>query len=280
MNLISAINKANQKLKKQGITSSRLDCEILMSAVIGKEKEDIILNPNEFISETKMKIFDDLIDERAKKKPVAYLTGIKEFWKYQFYVTKDVLIPRPETEIIIEQALILTKNKKNLIFLDIGVGSGCIILSLLKEKANFLGTGIDVSKESLRICKINSDKLGVSNRIKLFKSDIDNFNFGKYDLIVSNPPYINNFELKCLDDDVIGYEPIKALDGGVEGLSQIKKVIRKSSKLIKKNGTLILEIGFGQKNKVLSLLKDNEFYINGIIKDLSNKDRCIISTKI
>ena len=280
MNLISAINKANQKLKKQGITSSRLDCEILMSAVIGKEKEDIILNPNELISETKMKIFDDLIDERAKKKPVAYLTGIKEFWKYQFYVTKDVLIPRPETEIIIEQALILTKNKKNLIFLDIGVGSGCIILSLLKEKANFLGTGIDVSKESLRICKINSDKLGVSNRIKLFKSDIDNFNFGKYDLIVSNPPYINNFELKCLDDDVIGYEPIKALDGGVEGLSQIKKVIRKSSKLIKKNGTLILEIGFGQKNKVLSLLKDNEFYINGIIKDLSNKDRCIISTKI
>ena len=280
MNLILAINKANQKLKKQGITSSRLDCEILMSAVIGKEKEDIILNPNEFISETKMKIFDDLIDERAKKKPVAYLTGIKEFWKYQFYVTKDVLIPRPETEIIIEQALILTKNKKNLRFLDIGVGSGCIILSLLKEKANFLGTGIDVSKESLRICRINSDKLGVSNRIKLFKSDIDNFTFGKYDLIVSNPPYINNFELKCLDDDVIGYEPIKALDGGVEGLSQIKKVIRKSSKLIKKNGTLILEIGFGQKNKVLSLLKDNEFYINGIIKDLSNKDRCIISTKI
>ena len=280
MNLILAINKANQKLKNQGITSSRLDCEILMSAVIGKEKEDIILNPNEFISEKKMKIFNDLIDERAKKKPVAYLTGAKEFWKYQFYVTKDVLIPRPETEIIIEQALILTKNKKNLRFLDIGVGSGCIILSLLKEKTNFLGTGIDVSKESLRICKINSDKLGVSNRIKLFKSDIDNFTFGKYDLIVSNPPYINNFDLKCLDDDVIGYEPIKALDGGVEGLSQIKKVIRKSSKLIKKNGTLILEIGFGQKNKVLSLLKDNEFYINGIIKDLSNKDRCIISTKI
>ena len=279
MNLILAINKANQKLKNQGITSSRLDCEILMSAVIGKEKEDIILNPNEFISEKKMKIFNDLIDERAKKKPVAYLTGAKEFWKYQFYVTKDVLIPRPETEIIIEQALILTKNKKNLRFLDIGVGSGCIILSLLKEKTNFLGTGIDVSKESLRICKINSDKLGVSNRIKLFKSDIDNFTFGKYDLIVSNPPYINNFDLKCLDDDVIGYEPIKALDGGVEGLSQIKKVIRKSSKLIKKNGTLILEIGFGQKNKVVSLLKDNGFYINRIIRDLSNKDRCIISTK-
>ena len=227
----------------------------------------------------KMKIFNDLIDERAKKKPVAYLTGAKEFWKYQFYVTKDVLIPRPETEIIIEQALILTKNKKNLRFLDIGVGSGCIILSLLKEKTNFLGTGIDVSKESLRICKINSDKLGVSNRIKLFKSDIDNFTFGKYDLIVSNPPYINSFNLKCLDDDVIGYEPIKALDGGVEGLSQIKKVIRKSSKLIKKNGILILEIGFGQKNKVVSLLKDNGFYINRIIRDLSNKDRCIISTK-
>ncbi len=279
MNLISVINKANQKLKDQGISSSRLDCEILMSAAIGIEKEEIILNPNKIISEKKIKVFNNLINERAKKKPVAYLTGVKEFWKYQFYVTKDVLIPRPETETIIEQALILTKNKEKLRFLDIGVGSGCIILSLLMEKINFLGTGVDVSKESLRICKINSDKLGVSRRIKLFKSDIDNFNLGKYDLILSNPPYINNLSLKCLDDDVIGYEPVKALDGGVEGLSQIKKVVRKSSKLIKKKGTLILEIGFSQKNKVVSILKDNGFYINKVIKDLSNKDRCIISTK-
>ena len=156
MNLISVINKANQKLKDQGISSSRLDCEILMSAAIGIEKEEIILNPNKIISEKKIKVFNNLINERAKKKPVAYLTGVKEFWKYQFYVTKDVLIPRPETETIIEQALILTKNKEKLRFLDIGVGSGCIILSLLMEKINFLGTGVDVSKESLRICKINN----------------------------------------------------------------------------------------------------------------------------
>ena len=161
----------------------------------------------------------------------------------------------------------LTKNKHKLNILDIGIGSGCILLSILKEKKNFYGTGVDISNKSLNICKVNSHKLGLTNRVKLFKSDIDNFNRGKYDLIISNPPYIKKSILKCLEKDIIDFEPKSALDGGINGLSEIRKVIYKSSELIKK-GFLVLEIGFDQKINVIKILKDKGFYIKEIVKDL------------
>ena len=192
----------------------------------------------------------------------------------------NVLIPRPDTEIIVEEVLNLTKNKSKLKILDIGIGSGCILLSILKEKNNFYGTGVDVSKKCLNISKINALRLGVFKRIKLFNSNIDNFNYGKYDLIISNPPYINKLDYKCLEKDIIDFEPKIALYGGLDGLSEINKVINKSSKLIKKRGRFILEIGFNQKNKVKKLLKNKGFYINKTLKDLANNDRCIVSTKI
>jgi release factor glutamine methyltransferase len=163
--------------------------------------------------------------------------------------------------------------------LEIGVGSGCIILSILKEKKKFFGTGIDISAKSLKISEINSLKLGVNRRLKLFKSNIDNFNTGKYDLIISNPPYIKKNFLKCLEKD-ISFEPVEALDGGIDGLSETRKIIIRSSELIKKKGYLFLEIGFDQKNKVKKILENNGFYIKKVIKDLSNHDRCIVSIKI
>ena len=141
------------------------------------------------------------------------------------------------------------KNKDKINLLDIGVGSGCIILSLLSEKRNFLGTGIDITKETLKICRKNADILNIKNRLKLFKTDIDNFTLGKYDLIISNPPYIKKKDLKYLDKDIKDYEPKLALNGGLEGLSEIRKVIDRSSDLIKKSGKLILEIAFDQKKK-------------------------------
>jgi release factor glutamine methyltransferase len=153
-------------------------------------------------------------------------------------------------------------------------------LSILKEKKNFYGTGIDISKKSLDISQINAKNLKVEGRAKFFKSDIDKFTQGKYDIIVSNPPYIKSSDLKYLESDVINFEPKLALDGGIDGLTQIRKVINKSSKLIKKNGKFILEIGFDQKNKVIKLLKKKGFYINSTLKDLSKYDRCIVSTKI
>ena len=153
-------------------------------------------------------------------------------------------------------------------------------MSILKEKPNFYGIGIDLSKKCIDLSKINAIKLGLQNRVKFFKSDIDNFRLGKYDLIISNPPYINMYELKYLDRDIVDFEPINALDGGLDGLSGIKKVIINSSKLIKKKGILILEIAFDQKDFVKKILMNNGFYINSVIKDYANKNRCIVSTKI
>ena len=276
----TAINEASLELKKNNIKSALLDSEILMSKVLNKRRDYIILNLEKDLSQKNFYYFKTLINERLKGKPVAYLTGKKEFWKYEFDVNASVLIPRPDSEIVVEQILKISKNKRSLKILDIGVGSGCILISILKEKNGFIGTGIDISMNCLKTCKNNIHKLKLSNKIKLFKSDIDNFNYGKYDLIISNPPYIKKTDLKYLDRDVIDFEPKLAFDGGLDGLSEIRKVINKSSELIKKNGKLVLEVAFDQKLKVKNLLKEKGFYINKVLKDLSNNDRCIISTKI
>lgn len=280
MNIQNAIRKGKMILSEKKIKTAELDSEILMSEAINKEKKFLILNFNNVIPKENLNIFNDLVNQRSKGKPIAYLLKKKEFWKNEFVVDRNVLIPRPDTEILVEQALELTKNKNKLNLLDVGVGSGCILLSILNEKKNFYGTGIDICGKSLSICRVNSHKLGLKKRIKLFKSNIDNFQYGKYDLIISNPPYIKKYDLKCLEKDVIGFEPKQALDGGIEGLSEIRKVISKSSELIKKNGFLILEIGFDQKNRVKQILQNKGFYIKKIVKDLSGHDRCIVSTKI
>ena len=279
MNIEIAIKNACKELKKNKISSALLDSELLLSQVIKKDRKFILLNLDKELDESTQKSFRNLILKRSRGKPLAYLTGIKSFWKYDFKVNEKVLIPRPDTEIIIEQVLKIYKNKNYLNFLEVGVGSGCIALSILKEKKSFSGTGIDLSQDCIEICRYNAKKLGVNNRVKLLKSDVDNLIFHKYDLVVSNPPYIKKFDLNKLNREVINYEPKLALDGGLEGLSVIRKVIKKSSELIKKNGKLILEIGYDQRLPVKKMLNENNFYINRIIKDLAKNDRCIISTK-
>ena len=280
MNILEALNKGSAKLKRNNINSFQLDSEILLSEIIQKDRKFLILNYDKELKKKTLENFDDLISQRSKGKPIAYLTKKKSFWKDIFEITSDVLIPRPDTEIIIEEILKLTKNKRNLKILDIGVGSGCVLLSLLREKKNFTGVGIDISKKCIDLSRKNSLKLGLHKKVKLFNSDVDNFNYGKYDLVVSNPPYIKSCDLKYLERDIIDFEPITALDGGPDGLSKILKVIKKSSELIKINGKLILEIGFDQKNYVKKILVNNGFYINKIVKDFSNNDRCIISSKL
>ena len=280
MNIQSAIKKGQLILESKKIKTAELDSYVLMSKAINKERKFLILNSEEKISKKNLENFNTLIEQRANGKPVAYLIEKKDFWKYEFIVNKDVLIPRPDSETLVEEVLKLTKNKNKLRLLDIGIGSGCILFSILKEKKNFYGVGIDISNKSLNICKVNSHKLRLKNRVKLINSDIDNFNYGKYDLIISNPPYIKQRVLKCLEKDVINFEPKCALDGGLNGLSEIRKVISKSSELIKKKGFLILEIGFDQKKSVKKILNDKGFYIKDMVKDLANNDRCIISVKI
>ena len=280
MNIQSAIIEGATILKNKSINSAKLDSEILLASVIDKDRKYLILNNDQNIKEKNLIHFQKLINKRSFREPIAYLTNKKHFWNYKFFVTKDTLIPRPDTELIVEQILKLTKSKTKMKILDIGVGSGCILLTILKERRNFYGVGIDISKKCLNISKINAKNLEVSSRVKFFKTDVDKFAQGKYDLVVSNPPYIKKLDLKYLEKDVINFEPKLALDGGLDGLSEIRKVIKKSSELIKKNGKFILEIGFDQKNKVINLLKDEGFYINSILKDLAMNDRCIVSTKI
>ncbi len=280
MNFNEAIKKGFLFLKKKDVISAQLDAELLLSKVIRKDKKYLVLNNNEILNQKKIDNYNYLLKSRSLGKPIAYLLNKKDFWKNEFYVTSDVLVPRPDTEIVVEEILSMTKFKNKINFLDIGAGSGCIILSILKEKNKFNGVALDISNKSLEICRINAKILNVSNRIKFFKSDIDNFNYGKYDLIVSNPPYIKSLDLKYLEKDVKVFEPKLALNGGIDGLSVIKKVINKTARLIKRNGLFVLEIAFNQKHKVVKLLIERGFYINKIVKDYANNDRCIVCKKI
>jgi len=280
MNIEDVLNDGISILQKNKIPNPQLDCEILLSDLIKRDKKHIILNPKEILSSEKLGKFKILIERRKKREPIAYLINKKEFWKDEFFVNEDVLIPRPDTELIIEQVLKIYSKDAQLQVLDIGTGSGCILLSILKERANFYGTGIDISKKSINVSKFNAKQLNLMNRVKFFHSSVDNFKIGKYDLIVSNPPYIELLRLKYLEKDIVNFEPKLALSGGFDGFSKIRKVIIKASALIKKNGKFILEIGFNQKNKVKKILKEEGFYVNKAIKDYGNNDRCIISTKI
>ena len=280
MNIENTLNEGVTILQKNKILNPQLDSEILLSSSIKRDKKYIILNPKELINSEQSEKFKSLIERRKKGEPIAYLINKKDFWKNEFFVNKDVLIPRPDTELLIEQVLKIYSKKSQIQVLDIGTGSGCILLSIIKERPNFYGTGIDVSKKSINVSKINTKQLNLTNRVKFIHSSVDNFNNGKYDIIVSNPPYIEQLSLKYLEKDIVNFEPKLALSGGFDGFSKIRKVINKASILIKKNGKFILEIGFNQKNKVKKILKEEGFYVNKAIKDYGNNDRCIISTKI
>ena len=278
-NISEILSESNNYLKKNNISTAQLDSEILLSNIIKRSREDLIINQNDQIEEKNFLKFKYLINRRINGEPIAYLINKKDFWKSTFYVNKNVLIPRPDTEILIEEILQTYSKAKSLFILDIGTGSGCIILTLLKERRNFKGIGIDISKKALNVAKFNAKIHHLENRVKFLKTSVDNFFKGKYDLIVSNPPYINKSDFKYLERDIYEYEPFEALNGGNDGLLIIRRVIKRSSKLLKKNGKLVLEIGYDQRFKVENLLKNEEFYVNKVIKDLGNKNRCIVCTK-
>ena len=279
MNCQEILNEGSKILKLNNIKSFNLDSEILLSSVLKLERSKLILNLNKNVKHKDKKDYFNLIERRKKNEPVAYITGYKEFWKDTFKVNRDVLIPRPDTEIVVEQILNELNVNSSKRILDIGTGSGCIILSILKERKKCHGTGIDISKKAINLAKYNAKIQHIGNRIKFFNSDIDNFYRDKYDLITSNPPYIKLYEINDLERDIKNYEPKVALNGGIDGYSKIKLVIKKSSTLIKKKGKLILEVGLGQIRETQRILRLNGFYTNKVVKDLANKNRCIISTK-
>ena len=280
MNYQKILNNGINSLKISNIINPELDSELLLSKALNKKREKILTNLKKKINKKQVDKFNLYLSRRKKKEPIAYILGFKYFWKYKFIINKSVLVPRPETEQIVEETLNYLSDNESKKILDIGTGSGCIIISVLKERNKCKAIAIDISSKALKVAKTNAKIHHLENKIKFINIDIDKFNYNKYDLILSNPPYISNIDLIRLDDDIRIYEPRESLSGGLDGYEEITKVIEKSSKLLKNNGKLIVEIGDTQKNNVLKLLKNNGFYINKTGKDLSGRDRCIVSTKI
>ena len=279
MNLENTIKEASKKLKNHNISSHALDAQIILADIMGLKREFLITNDKIVVSEDIKEKYNIAINRRINNEPVAYIIGKKEFWSQEFFTNKSTLVPRPETELLIYKIVDIFRNKR-INILDMGTGTGCILLSLLKELYNSRGIGIDISSEAIKIAKANSKNLKLVNRAKFKNFEIDNYTLGKYDLIVSNPPYIPSKDIKKLSKDIINFEPKEALDGGPDGLDLIKKVIYKSNILLKRNGMLALEIGFGQYRKVSEILRYYKFKEYSKVYDYNSNVRCIITTKI
>ena len=278
MNLENVIKNASQTLKDHNISSYVLDAEVILSNIMGVSKEYLIAKNKKTLSEKIIKKYNIAIKRRIKNEPTAYILGKKEFWSEDFLVNRKTLIPRPETEILVNKVVNFFKNKR-INILDVGTGTGCILLSILKELKQSTGTGIDISAKAIQTAEINSRNLNLTNRSKFKVCDLDKYNIGKYDLIVSNPPYILSKDIKNLSKDITYYEPKIALDGGIDGLDLIKKVIYKSKHLLKRNGLFGLEIGLNQYRKVSTILRHYKFREISKEYDYKRNVRCIISTK-
>ena len=278
MNIFETIKIGTNLLKEKKIPSNIIDSEILLSKILNKSREEILVNLDYKINKKDFAKFKKYLKRRSKNEPIAYILKEKEFWKTKFDVNKYTLIPRPETELLVEKLLEFYKGKK-ITILDIGTGSGCILISLLISLTKSLGIGIDISKNAILVAKKNAYKHNILNRVKFLNKSLEGVFNKKFDLIVSNPPYIEKKDIKNLCDDIKKYEPRIALDGGNDGLDLIKKVIYKSKNILKIKGTLALEIGNEQIKKVSKILINNNYRVKEIIKDYKNNVRCVFAEK-
>ena len=276
MKVFEIIKIGTKILKEKKIPSSILDSELLMSKTLNKTREEILTNLDQKIEKKNILVFKKYLKRRSRNEPIAYIFKEKEFWGNKFYVNNNTLIPRPETELLVDKLLNIYKQKK-ISILDIGTGSGCIIISLLINLRNSNGIGIDISNKAILLAKKNRIIHKLSNRLKLSTQSFDKIYGKKFDLIVSNPPYIPKKDIKNLSEDIKKYEPRMALDGGNDGLDLVKKVIYKSKYILKIKGTLALEIGNEQIKKVSKILIDNNFRIEQVIKDYKNNVRCVLA---
>ena len=276
MKALEAIKYGSKILKECKVSSHILDSEILLSKSLNKFREELLINLQQNLNENEISVFQEYLIRRSKKEPIAYILKEKEFWSKKFYVNKDALIPRPETELLVDE-LLKIYNKKAITILDIGTGSGCIILSILSELKRSIGVAVDISSKAIKVAKKNAFDMKLSNRVTFQNKSFELIFHKKFDLIVSNPPYIERKNLKNLSYDIKRFEPKIALDGGNDGLDLIKKVIYKSTSLLKFKGSLALEIGNEQINKVSKILFKNSFKIKKIIKDYKDNVRCVIA---
>ena len=277
MNILELINIGSKQLRSKKIPSHIIDAEILLSKTLNKTREEILINLDKKINKKSIYTYQKYLNRRSKSEPIAYILQEKEFWSNKFEVNRDTLIPRPETELLVEKLIDIYKEKR-ISILDIGTGSGCIIVSLLGSLKNSQGMGIDISKSATTTARKNGIRHNLSTRLKFVNRSLNDIFNKKFDLIVSNPPYIKRNDIKNLIDDVKNFEPKIALDGGNDGLDLIKKVIYKSKNILKIKGLLALEIGNEQIKKVSKILFDNNFRIRHVIKDYKNNVRCVIAS--
>ena len=268
-----------ETLKILDIQNHQLDAKILLKYLLNLDNETFELKKNDEISKINLDAYLVLINRRSKDEPIAHIVKKKSFWNDDFKVSKDTLIPRPETELIIESVIKYFPNKdSNLKIADLGTGSGCIIISLLQEYINAYGVGIDISKPAIDVANINKRLLKNPVRLDLEKGDFDNFNLNGFDIIVSNPPYISKTD-QNLQKNVHDYEPHLALFSENNGMIFYEKILKNISSTIKNKFYLFLEIGKGQEKDVLNLLKKNNFTLISIENDLAEIPRCIVAKK-
>ena len=270
VSIATVLNESSHKLEEVSGNNSKREAEILLKFSIKSQGKLFQLDHE--ISEDSYVFFKTLLEKRLKFQPISQIIGQRYFWKSKFLVTSDVLDPRPDTETLIEHALSLGKFNR---ILDLGTGSGCILLSLLNEYKEANGIGIDISKKALNVAKKNADLLNLKHRASFKLGNWCENIAGKFDLIVSNPPYISEYEMTNLSKDVLNWEPRIALTPEGDGLEAYKYILNGAKKLLKPNGKLILEIGYNQRDDVSNLLKSNNYKNITFIKDINNKDRII-----
>lgn len=258
-----------------------LEKKILLSNLLNISKEELNLATQNKLSDNIIENFNSLILRRRKKEPISYLINKREFWKYEFYINESVLIPRHDSEIIIETVLKHVSNiNTKYSILDLGTGSGCLIISLLNEYKNSHGLGIDIDLKALKVAKTNKSMLLNESRLMFSNDSFENFQTKEFDIIVCNPPYIPVSQMDNIEDQITLYEPHQSLFAEENGLLNYKNIIKNLRKNINKHQLIFFEIGINQSLSVINLLKINNFAVISIENDLANIPRCIVAKRI
>lgn len=274
----SVLNWTQEYFVKQHIDSPRVDAEILLSSVLQCNRVKLYVEQDKPLSQQELDTMHKLVERRGKHEPIAYILGSKGFMQDDFVVSPAVLVPRPETELLVEKAATIFQNEK-IEFLDIGTGSGAIVLSLLKLLPQAHAKAVDISSDALAVAVSNAQKLGVADRVKFVKTDVyQGLDSQKFALIISNPPYIPNGDIDSLDEDV-KKEPRIALAGGTDGLDFYRRIITGADKYLTSDGVLAMEIGIYQAQAVEEICHDAGYTVTKITRDYAGIERDIFATK-
>ena len=283
MNTVQEILQKNYKdLLNHNIQTAKIDSEVILANILNTTRINLITKQDVTLNKEQEDLFSKLVERRKQKEPVAYILNKKEFWNENYFVDKRVLIPRPETEILIDLLLKKIKDKnKAYKVLDLGCGSGCLLISFLKEMHKSQGMGVDISSNALEVAKKNIELHNLNNRAKLMRLDLLTLHTkDKFDVIFSNPPYLSSSDYAKLSEDVKNFEPKQALVGGFNGVLYYKKIIALAQSALKKNGYLALELGDRQYRTISKLLQDHSFRILDKYQLINNEIRCILAAKM